>query len=273
MHPSERLMIQLPSRWICFPIQSNSNKFISVGRTLVERDIHQLGVRIMIPDLDTLSMAEIRQPHMPTFQARIQRHLLLSYVIMAPDVVLYLPSKHNHKDCISFFSFGDLQKDKRVAKWSWSRTHCQRDRVVYLKPSAHSVDRLTYIKFVEVQNLSVACCRAQNRNDSLNNVVWSIIPKDNFVELQTLRLRNDIAIILFNSGFVGLLPLLQKLGMKLCSEMKGYYWYLDKTRIVDSTRHSKPDKKKSRKKRKKLRKCKTLKYEVQEGTTYKSGEL
>ncbi|GFT17638.1 hypothetical protein TNCV_2587481 [Trichonephila clavipes] len=48
--------------------------------------------------------------------------------------------------------------------------------------------------------------------------------------------------------FAGLLPLLQKLGMKLCSEMKGYFWYPDKTRIVDSTRHSKPDKKLSRKK-------------------------
>ncbi|GFY33563.1 transposable element Tc3 transposase [Trichonephila clavipes] len=38
------------------------------------------------------------------------------------------------------------------------------------------------------------------------------------------------------------------LAMKLCSEMKGYYWYLDKTRIVDSTKHSKQDKKLSRKK-------------------------
>ncbi|PRD21646.1 UNVERIFIED_CONTAM: hypothetical protein NCL1_51175 [Trichonephila clavipes] len=30
--------------------------------------------------------------------------------------------------------------------------------------------------------------------------------------------------------------------------MKGYFWYLNKTRTVDSTRHSKPDKKMSRKK-------------------------
>ncbi|GFW99556.1 uncharacterized protein TNCV_3417891 [Trichonephila clavipes] len=40
--------------------------------------------------------------------------------------------------------------------------------------------------------------------------------------------------------------------------MKGYFWYLDKTRIVDSTRHSKPDKKLSRKKKKALQNCKTL---------------
>ncbi|GFT29809.1 hypothetical protein TNCV_4892031 [Trichonephila clavipes] len=41
--------------------------------------------------------------------------------------------------------------------------------------------------------------------------------------------------------------------------MKGYFWYLDKTRIVDSTRHSKPDKKLSRKKRKAIQNCKGLK--------------
>ncbi|GFY32183.1 hypothetical protein TNCV_3556911 [Trichonephila clavipes] len=41
--------------------------------------------------------------------------------------------------------------------------------------------------------------------------------------------------------------------------MKGYFWYLGKTRIVDSTSHSKPDKKLSRKKRKALQNCKSWK--------------
>ncbi|GFX05525.1 transposable element Tcb2 transposase [Trichonephila clavipes] len=41
--------------------------------------------------------------------------------------------------------------------------------------------------------------------------------------------------------------------------MKGYFWYLDNTRIVDSTRYSKPDKKLSRKKRP----FKTVKDEVE----------
>ncbi|GFX45851.1 uncharacterized protein TNCV_934901 [Trichonephila clavipes] len=120
----------------------------------------------------------------------------------------------------------------------------------------NSVKRI-YKKLCD-QNILRKCLhgKSQNCNESLNNVVWSIIPKGNFVEKQTLRLRNYIAIILFNSGFAGILPLLQKLGMKLCSEMKGYFWYLDKTRIVDSTMHSKPDKKLSRKKE---RPFKTLK--------------
>ncbi|GFV59884.1 uncharacterized protein TNCV_856051 [Trichonephila clavipes] len=100
------------------------------------------------------------------------------------------------------------------------------------------------------QNILRKCLhgKAQNCNESLNNVTWSIIPKDNFVKQQTVRLSNYIGIMLFNSGFAGLLPLLRKLGIKLCSEMKGYFWCVDKTRMVESTKHSKPDKKLSREK-------------------------
>ncbi|GFT27942.1 hypothetical protein TNCV_3514401, partial [Trichonephila clavipes] len=50
-------------------------------------------------------------------------------------------------------------------------------------------------------------------------------------------------------GLAGLLPLLQKV-MELGPKMKGYFWYLDNTSTVDSTRHSKPDEKQSRKKKK-----------------------
>ncbi|GFT33288.1 uncharacterized protein TNCV_4767671 [Trichonephila clavipes] len=140
-------------------------------------------------------------------------------------------------------------------------------------PVINSIKK-TYKELCE-QNLLRKCLhgKAQNCNENLNNVVWSIIPKDNFVEQQTPRLRSYIAIKFFNSGLAGLLPLLQKLGLKLRSEMKGYFWYFDKTRIVDSMRHSKPDKKLSRKNRKALQNCKSLKYEVQESTTYKSEEF
>ncbi|GBM93274.1 hypothetical protein AVEN_168040-1 [Araneus ventricosus] len=90
--------------------------------------------------------------------------------------------------------------------------------------------------------------KTQNCNESFNNVVWSIVPKETFVELQTLRLGINIAIILFNSGFAGLLPVFQKLGVLTGPDLKMFYWSLDNTRIVDSTRHSKPSVKQSRKK-------------------------
>ncbi|GFU57484.1 hypothetical protein TNCV_3636491 [Trichonephila clavipes] len=54
--------------------------------------------------------------------------------------------------------------------------------------------------------------------------------------------------------------------------MKGYFWYLDKTRIVDSTRHFKPDKKLSRKKRKAFQNCKSLKPgDVHNDATHRTG--
>ncbi|GBO33152.1 hypothetical protein AVEN_52068-1 [Araneus ventricosus] len=98
--------------------------------------------------------------------------------------------------------------------------------------------------------------KTQNCNESFNNVVWSIVPKETFVELQTLRLGINIAIILFNSGFAGLLPVFQTLGVLTGPDLKMFYWSLDNARIVDSTRHSKPSVKESRKKRRASKKSK-----------------
>ncbi|GBM17098.1 hypothetical protein AVEN_133352-1 [Araneus ventricosus] len=115
--------------------------------------------------------------------------------------------------------------------------------------------------------------KTQNYNESFNNVVRSIVPKETFVELQTLRLGISIAIILFNSGFAGLLSVFQKLGVLTGPDLKMFYWSLDNMRIVDSTRHSKPFSKQSRKKRRTSKICKILKFEVKEDTTYKPGEF
>ncbi|GFX50548.1 hypothetical protein TNCV_614771 [Trichonephila clavipes] len=78
MHPSKRLMIRLLSRWISFAIQPNSNTSISIGKIVDEEEIHQLGVRITIHVHRTLSMSEMKKPHVPTLQTHVQRHLSLS---------------------------------------------------------------------------------------------------------------------------------------------------------------------------------------------------
>ncbi|GFU72786.1 hypothetical protein TNCV_1515481 [Trichonephila clavipes] len=100
MHPSERLMIRLPPRWIPFPMQPNSNTFIAVGMALVEVDIRQLGVRITIHVHHTLPLSEMRKPHIPTcelpYSATYHFRPILSYVIMATYDILYLPSKFVH---------------------------------------------------------------------------------------------------------------------------------------------------------------------------------
>ncbi|GFW84313.1 hypothetical protein TNCV_1131821 [Trichonephila clavipes] len=78
IHSSERLMIQLPRRWIPFPIEPNSSPFISVGYAVDEVNIRQLGVRITIHVPRPLSVPEMRKPLVLTLRARVQRYLSLS---------------------------------------------------------------------------------------------------------------------------------------------------------------------------------------------------
>ncbi|GFY24438.1 transposable element Tcb1 transposase [Trichonephila clavipes] len=65
LHSSERLTIRWSPHWISFPMQSNNITSISIGRAIVEVDIRQLGVRITVHVHRTLSMSEMRKPHVP----------------------------------------------------------------------------------------------------------------------------------------------------------------------------------------------------------------
>ncbi|GFW10328.1 uncharacterized protein TNCV_5096791 [Trichonephila clavipes] len=50
--------------------------------------------------------------------------------------------------------------------------------------------------------------KTQNNNESFNNVLWSVLPKEIFVHKKTLFLGSYMAVILYNSGYLGLLPVL-----------------------------------------------------------------
>ncbi|GFY10949.1 hypothetical protein TNCV_1124701 [Trichonephila clavipes] len=77
-HPSERLMIRLAPRWVSLPIQPNSNTSIFIDYAVDEVEIHQLGIHVTIHVHRTLSMSEMRKPHVPTLRAHVQSHLSLS---------------------------------------------------------------------------------------------------------------------------------------------------------------------------------------------------
>lgn len=55
--------------------------------------------------------------------------------------------------------------------------------------------------------------KTQNVNESLNNVVWSRIPKNVFVGKDTLELGVRDAVIVSNDGNVGRIKVLQELGL------------------------------------------------------------
>lgn len=113
----------------------------------------------------------------------------------------------------------------------------------------------------------------QNNNESFNNLLWTILPKENLVQLQTLLLGAHVAVLLFNSGYLGLLKVFDHLKITVEPEMLKNYNEFDKERIKRSKHQSLPNTKLSRKKLKAKRKSKLIKNEAKEGQTYKSGEF
>ncbi|GFV95998.1 uncharacterized protein TNCV_2096661 [Trichonephila clavipes] len=65
------------------------------------------------------------------------------------------------------------------------------------------------------RNLLKKCLhgKTQNLNESFNAILWQILPKEVFVEHQTLRLGAYIAVVQFNNGFQGLISILNEMGI------------------------------------------------------------
>ncbi|GFW48597.1 uncharacterized protein TNCV_4241781 [Trichonephila clavipes] len=80
----------------------------------------------------------------------------------------------------------------------------------------------------------------QNANESFNGVLWNIVPKQNFVELQSLKLGAYIAVLQFNEGASRLLKVINKLGFNAGSYMIRVLKLYDYRRINDAERHSLP---------------------------------
>ncbi|GFX45163.1 uncharacterized protein TNCV_3432111 [Trichonephila clavipes] len=55
--------------------------------------------------------------------------------------------------------------------------------------------------------------KTQNNNESFNNVLWSVLPKEIFVHKKTLFWGSYMAVLLYNSGYLGLLPVFNYLGI------------------------------------------------------------
>ncbi|GBL86797.1 hypothetical protein AVEN_96034-1 [Araneus ventricosus] len=107
----------------------------------------------------------------------------------------------------------------------------------------------TYMKLCD-QKLLEKCLhgKTQYADESFNNVLWTILPKNTFVELQTLRLGSSIAVLLFNDGFSGIIGVLNELGITPGHNTLKHYSSFDTERIVTSKRECLPATKLSRKK-------------------------
>ncbi|GBO45045.1 hypothetical protein AVEN_128445-1 [Araneus ventricosus] len=166
-------------------------------------------------------------------------------------------------------------------KDSWCRyKRALSDKRQYLEKSpgvpnsVMKVIKATYLELCD-KNLLKKCLHGmtQNNNESFNNVLWTILPKETFVQQKTLFLGSYIAVLLFNSGYLGLLPIFNYLKIPIVPLTLKKYMGIDKERVMKSKRQSLYSTKLSRKKQKAKKKSKLVKNEVKEGLTYKYGEF
>ena len=80
-------------------------------------------------------------------------------------------------------------------------------------------------------------------------MLWTILPKETFVRLSALLLDAYISIILFKSGYLGLLPVFENLGIPLGQDMIVNYSKIDNEQILNLKRHSLESAKIARKKK------------------------
>ncbi|GFY00915.1 CCHC-type domain-containing protein [Trichonephila clavipes] len=109
----------------------------------------------------------------------------------------------------------------------------------------------TYLKLCN-ETLLKKCLhgKTQNCNESYNNILWNIVPKNIFTGLETFRLGALLALILYNSGYAGILSVIRNVNGSLPESVAQELLKFDKQRISTSLRHSLPIAKLSRKKKK-----------------------
>ncbi|GFU36924.1 uncharacterized protein LOC101238613 [Trichonephila clavipes] len=131
----------------------------------------------------------------------------------------------------------------------------------------------TYLKLCN-ETLLKKCLhgKTQNCNESYNNILWNIVPKNIFIGLETFRLGALLALILYHSGYAGILAVIRNVNGSLPESVAQELLKFDKQRISTSLRHSLPIAKLSRKKKRKAaRKTKSTKDEKTEGLVYSYG--
>ena len=113
--------------------------------------------------------------------------------------------------------------------------------------------------------------QTQNVNEALNNLIWVRCPKRVYVGNTTFKTAVASAVIAYNEGKKGLLPVFEKLGIE-----PGHYTNIgfekaDVKRVMESNRKASETEKKRRKKRRAIRKGYEDKNTMEEGETYGYG--
>lgn len=105
----------------------------------------------------------------------------------------------------------------------------------------------------------------QNPNESLNNIIWTRIPKSVFVMKETLELGVYEAVATYNKGNVARIEILQKLGISPGQQCVSMMKKFDETRLKKAEKAVQEIEKKCRKKNTLARKKIEDQYEELEG--------
>lgn len=144
---------------------------------------------------------------------------------------------------------------------SWCKyKQCAKDNKVYKHKNSLDQAVIEAIKPVFKQlahpDLLKKCLhgRTQNVNESFNGVLWSRIPKNNFVGVNTLKFGTYDAVVTFNEGNKGRLKVLQSLGIKVGKNCVNTFRDADKARVKKAERAAKEEAKQTRKRTRMIRK-------------------
>lgn len=107
--------------------------------------------------------------------------------------------------------------------------------------------------------------KTQNINESLNNTIWSFVPKRTFVQLNTLKFGVHEAVTSFNNGHIGKLLLFKEIGLRPGTHLRRSLKSLDKRRILDAEKAQLELEKKIRKHRNLLKRRLEDKFQEEEG--------
>ena len=111
----------------------------------------------------------------------------------------------------------------------------------------------------------------QNANESFNNVIWRMCPKEGFCSVDTVQLASSLAVLNFNNGAITLLSVLKECGCIDGNHTKAALELEDQWRVKKSLRKSSAVEKESRKRRRRQRKGWEETTIEKEGTTYDKG--
>ena len=73
--------------------------------------------------------------------------------------------------------------------------------------------------------------KTQNVNEALNDLIWKRCPKDAFVSKNVIEIGVSSAVIHFNDGCTGIIPVLEKLGLTFGNMLLSSYKKRDLNRI------------------------------------------